>query len=207
MTPPPLMTVAQWLAGEFDNKPQAMEQPAWFVHLRLWHRPLPMRLEGNLAIFAEQANALYPDNAYRQRVLMLREGEALGDTAQDERGDRPLHVQYFAFHQPERFKGAGANPQQLQSVVPGDLERLPGCVLHLTPEGNTWAAKPVPGSRCCFQYAGETRQVEIGFDVGIDHFKSYDKGVDPQTGQGLRGALMGAYEFTKCCDFSSELPV
>lgn len=36
-----LITLAQWLAGEFENRSQALDQPAWFVHLRLWHRPLP----------------------------------------------------------------------------------------------------------------------------------------------------------------------
>jgi hypothetical protein len=33
-----LITLAQWLAGEFENRSQALDQPAWFVHLRLWHR-------------------------------------------------------------------------------------------------------------------------------------------------------------------------
>ncbi|WP_255502467.1 CpcT/CpeT family chromophore lyase [Okeania sp. KiyG1] len=32
-----------------------------------------------------------------------------------------------------------------------------------------------------------------------------DKGIDPQTGQGIWGALMGPYKFMKCCSFSSEL--
>jgi len=50
-----LTTLAQWLAGEFENQTQALEQPTWFVNLHLWHRPLPFTIEGNLALFAEQA--------------------------------------------------------------------------------------------------------------------------------------------------------
>ncbi len=181
------------MAGEFDNKPQAMEQPAWFVHLRLWYRPLPMRIEGNLALFAEQANALMRDRPYRQRVAVLSESSG------------SLQVQYLAFKQPEKFLGAGANPSLLEPLGLDDLETLPGCVLMVTEEAGKFKATPEPGAKCYFQYDGATRQVVLGFEVSPGRFWSYDRGVDPETGQGLWGALMGAYEFQKCEDFASEL--
>ncbi len=188
-----LTALAQLMAGEFDNQPQAMEQPAWFVHLRLWYRPLPMRIEGNLALFAEQANALMRDRPYRQRVAVLKE---TSDSVQ---------VQYFAFKQPENFLGAGANPSLLEPLRLDDLEALPGCVLTIAEQAGKFMATPPPGARCYFQYDGATRQVVLGFEVSAGKFWSYDRGVDPETGQGLWGALMGAYEFQKCKDFASEL--
>jgi hypothetical protein len=196
MTSPSLRTVAQWLSGTFENKAQAMEQPAWFVHLQLWHRPLPFRVHGHLAIFAEQANALYPANAYRQRILLLQEAE---DTAS-------YRVQYYAFRQVEPVVGAGANPDRLCQLTPDDLELLPGCVLHLNLDATSCRAISNPDDRCCFQYAGETRQVVLGFDVGDGWFKSYDRGVDPATGKSVWGAILGPYEFAKKDDFSAELP-
>jgi CpeT/CpcT family (DUF1001) len=191
------------MAGEFDNKPQAMEQPAWFVHLRLWYRPLPIRVEGALALFAEQANALMGDplrasrraRPYRQRVAVLK---AFSDS---------LQVQYLAFKQPEKFLGAGANPSLLEAVRIEDLEPLPGCVLTVAEEAGKFRATPEPGAKCYFQYDGATRQVVLGFEVSAGKFWSYDRGVDPETGQGLWGALMGAYEFQKCEDFANELPL
>lgn len=196
-----LTALAQLIAGEFDNKPQAMEQPAWFVHLRLWYRPLPMRIEGNLALFAEQANALMRDplqasrraRPYRQRIAVLTESSD------------SLQVQYLAFKQPEKFLGAGANPSLLEPLSLDDLETLPGCVLTVTEQAGKFKAEPLPGAKCYFQYDGATRQVVLGFEVSPGKFWSYDRGVDPETGQGLWGALMGAYEFQKCEDFSSEL--
>lgn len=201
MNPPsPLVsTLAHWLAGEFDNRPQALDQPVWFVHLRLWHRPLPIQIENNLAIFAEQANALYLDRAYRQRVLVLQE-PAPGQ----------LCVQYRAFKQPERFRGAGANPDLLKTLTPDDLDHLPGCELTVRQENDQsndrFVAEPEPNVRCYFQYEGKTRQVVLGFAVSDRQFLSYDRGVDPDTGQALWGATMGAYEFAKQQDFSGELP-
>ena len=182
-----LTTLTQWLAGEFDNKDQALDQPVWFVHVRLWHRPLPFQIDGNPALFAEQANYLYPENAYRQRVVVLK-SIAHSQT---------LQAQYYAFKQPDRFRGAGANPDCLQDLSLDQLDLLPGCVLTVTQQNDRFKAEPEPDTRCCFQYEGKTRQVILGFEVSADRFFSYDRGVDPETGKVLWGATMGAYEFHK----------
>lgn len=192
----PIATLAQWLAGEFDNQAQAFEQPIWFVHLRLWHRPLPFKLNGNLALFAEQANALYLNNPYRQRVVEL---QPIANSAQ-------IRAQYYALQKPDRFRGAGANLQLLKSLSVNDLELLPGCVLTVTQQGEQFRAEPEPGARCCFQYEGQTRQVVLGFEVSAEQFWSYDRGVDPETGQSLWGATMGAYAYHKRSSFAHELP-
>ncbi|MBW4468118.1 MAG: chromophore lyase CpcT/CpeT [Pegethrix bostrychoides GSE-TBD4-15B] len=193
---PNLVLLAQWLAGEFDNYPQAYDQPAWFVSLRLWHRPLPIRINGDLAIFCEQANSVYLDAPYRQRVLILRLSAAWP----------AAQIEYRAFRQPERFKGAGANPSLLQDLTPDDLEALPGCQLNLTQQGERVQAEPPLNAKCCFQYSGETRQVILGFEASPTQFWSHDRGVDPN-GNLLWGAIMGAYEFQKRQDFAAELPL
>ncbi|MGF1497262.1 MAG: chromophore lyase CpcT/CpeT [Elainellaceae cyanobacterium] len=190
----PTATLARLLAGEFVNREQALAQPAWFVSLRLWHRPLPRLLEGNPAIFAEQANALYPDQAYRQRLLMLQEGPD------------GIEVQYFAFRQPEQYQGAGLNPERLRSLQDEDLIRLPGCVLEVQQRGETFAATMRPGDKCQFEYQGKVGQVALGFEVSPGRFLSYDRGLDPETGRSLWGALMGPYEFTQQADYAADVP-
>jgi hypothetical protein len=184
-----------WLAGEFDNQPQALEQPAWFVHLRLWHRPLPFQIDGCPALFAEQANAIYLDKPYRQRVVAFRPTET----------PEQFQAQYFACQDPGQVLGAGANPDRFQSLTEQDLELLPGCVLTVTKQEQSFKAEPPIDAKCCFQYQGETRQVILGFEVSEDTFLSYDRGVDPATGKALWGAIMGAYRFQKRQDFSAEL--
>lgn len=190
----PLLQLAQWLAGEFDNQSQSQQQPVWFVHLRLWHRPLPFRIQGNLALFAEQSNALYLDQPYRQRVIVLQESE-----------HSRLQAQYLAFKRPDRFQGAGANRDRLSTLTPDDLEPLPGCWLTITQKNAAFLGQPEPDAKCYFQYEGQTRQVVLGFELGEGWFHSFDRGVNPETGQALWGALMGAYEFTKFHSFADEL--
>ena len=76
----------------------------------------------------------------------------------------------------------------------------------MTQQTETFMAQPEPGAKCCFPYEGKTRQVILGFVASAVRFLSYDRGVDPDTGQALWGALMGPYEFNKCQDFAAELP-
>ena len=192
---PALITLAQWLAGEFDNQPQAIDQPIWFVHLRLWHRPVRLRVEG-FALFAEQANALQLDRPYRQRIAVL---QPTGDAPT---GNAQIRVQYWALKQPDRFKGAGANPQLLDRLSLDDLESLPGCVLTVTQQGDRFIAEPPTDAKCYFQYDGKTRQVVLGFEVSESQFCSRDRGVDPETGVALWGAIMGSYDYQKRQAFS-----
>jgi len=64
---------------------------------------------------------------------------------------------------------------------------------------------PVTEEPCTVSYQGNSFQVFLGFKATANELLTYDKGIDPATGKGTWGALMGAYSFTKLQDFSSEL--
>jgi hypothetical protein len=186
-----LTKLTQYLMGEFENRTQAIADPIWFVHLHLWHRPVALFSEDSVALFAEQANILQLDQPYRQRLLRI----------QVHPDPFPLQVQYYRFLDPGRFKGAAAQPTLLSTVTLNDIELLPGCVLpvrYVQNEGSDrFIAQPLDDKPCCFPYAGKTRQVCLGFEASPDEFLSYDKGIDPETGQGIWGAMMGAYRFQR----------
>lgn len=186
-----LTTLAQWLVGEFENASQARAQPNWFVHIHLWHRPLPVKIDGHLAIFAEQAPIIKLDQPYRQRILVLKPSN---DTHQ-------FIGQYYGLKEPSKFRGAGANPNLLNQFSPADLIDLPGCALVITQSSGKFIAQPEPNAKCLFEYDGKTRQVVLGFDVSESELKSFDRGVDPDTGKGLWGALIGPYEYQKLHEF------
>ncbi|MBD1823080.1 chromophore lyase CpcT/CpeT [Cyanobacteria bacterium FACHB-DQ100] len=183
-----LQTLAAYLAGEFDNQDQARESPAWFVHLRLWQRPVHL-FEDSLAIFAEQSNVLKLDQPYRQRLLRLQED------------DRGLKVQYYQFKDPSSVRGAGQQPELLDRLTEDAIELLPSCTLQVavnsTDQGLHFIASPPPDTQCVFSLGGNTIQVALGFEAMRDRFLSYDKGIDPETQRPIWGALLGAYEFQK----------
>jgi len=188
-----LLTLAQYMAGEFGNREQAIADPAWFVNLKLWQRPLPKSLLGEIAFFAEQANIINIDKPYRQRILKLVEV------------DGNIQVHYYAFQDPSLWKCAAANLDRLQEITVSDLIPLPDCTLRVKYNLEIFTAALPEGAKCCFSYQGETRQVSLGFEASKSAFLSYDKGIDMNTGASIWGAIAGAYRFTKLQDFSAEL--
>jgi len=188
-----LEQLASLLCGEFSNRAQAEESPAWFVQLRLWQVRTLLFQSDSITLFLEQANHLKLDQPYRQRLLRLFEE------------DGQLYGQYYQFKDFSAWKGAGAQPGRLASLSLDDIADLPGCRLGITEDAGSgsqgFKAQLLPGGKCEFEYAGQLRRVIVGFDVATTAagvaLKTYDKGVDPETGKGLWGALMGPYEFSK----------
>jgi hypothetical protein len=198
-----LIALGQYLAGEFDNKQQALSEPIWYVHLRLWLRPTLLFTEDSLTLFAEQASIVNLDQPYRSRLLRLRQSQT---------NPLVLQVQHYMFKDLQAVRGAGCHPEWLQQITPEQVEFLPNCTLNVEIdrlESDRYHFKAFPASEehCSFTYEDRTYQVSLGFEATPDELKTYDKGIDPTTGQAIWGALMGPYRFIKRQDFSAELPV
>lgn len=199
----PLATLATYLAGEFDNQAQAAADPTWYVHLKLWQAPVFSLSSSRIyTLFLEQANAIAATPSYRQRILQLSEK------------DGALRAQYFALAAPLKFQGAGADIAQLDALSSADLVSLPNSEAHIeyslqnsSSAGRHYqfrAALPA-GKLCSFEYGGQQKYVYLGFDVapkaGTIELLTYDKGVDPDTGRGLWGALIGPFCMVKQKDY------
>ena len=193
---PQLTTLATYLAGEFSNQPQAIEQPAWYVNLRLWIRPVPIFTEDSITLFAEQANILKLDQPYRPRILRLRQRE-------------DIEVEFYMFKDLATGKGAGQDRSLIEQITPDKIEFLPNCTLRVATQelgnGYCFETTPMTAEPCTVNYQGTSFQVFLGFKASAQELLTYDKGIDPATGKGTWGALMGAYAFTKLQDFSAEL--
>ncbi|MEO1431405.1 MAG: chromophore lyase CpcT/CpeT [Cyanobacteria bacterium J06633_8] len=195
-SPPNLNVLANYLAGEFENKEQAMSEPAWYVNLRMWQRTVSIFQEDSIALFAEQANILNIEQPYRQRLLRITPVSA----------DGCFKAQYYMFKDPTAWRGAGRDGTLLNAVTPEKLDLLPGCALmmntvNLGENQYRFIAKPLPDSRCKFNYAGNTIEISLGFEATPKEFVSYDKGIDSATGKATWGAIMGPYRYTKLQQF------
>ncbi len=193
IAPPLLDRLAAWLSGSFDNREQAIADPVWYVHVRLWHRPVAVFGSDGVAFYAEQASSPTFDRPYRPRVFWIA---PTADPAV------PFQVSYFALKQPERWRGAGLDPDRLRSLTIDDLQTLPGCQLQMTVlDGGEGVRAVLPnGCRCCFQADGQLRQVSLGFEARSGEFLSYDKGINPDTGKPLWGAIMGPFRYRRVGD-------
>ena len=196
---PQLNALANYLAGVFDNKQQALEQPAWYVHLRLWIRPAPIFTEDSITLYAEQANILQLNQPYRPRILRLRQKET-------------IEVEFYMFQDITTARGAGQNKDLISQITPDKIKFLPNCTLKVATQQldfgkYSFETTPISDEPCSVTYQGTTFQVFLGFKATANELQTYDKGIDPNTGQGTWGALMGAYQFEKRQDFSQELNV
>ncbi|MEM6752557.1 MAG: chromophore lyase CpcT/CpeT [Cyanobacteria bacterium P01_C01_bin.38] len=190
-----LSILAEYLAGEFENKEQAITEPAWYVNLLMWQRPVSLFEEDSVTLFAEQANILNIEQPYRQRLLRITPSGA--DT---------FKAQYYMFKNPSTWRGAGRNYKLLDAITTEEIDILPGCVLTINTETIAqnqykFIAKPTPDNRCTFNYAGNTVEVSLGFEVTQKEFFSYDKGIDPETRKATWGAILGPYRYTKLQQF------
>lgn len=187
-TPSSLSALVQLLAGEFDNHDQAMESPAWYVHLRLWQRPLPHLFGDGYGVFIEQCGVASGNPPYRQRVLHLR---AEVDT---------LYGQYYGLHDPLRWQGGALAPERLMALTAADLVSLPTCRVTISPLAQGFQARMMADALGQFSYDGKTVHLRLGFDIiqgAQTEFAMYDKGIDPATGRGTWGALMGPFRLVK----------
>ena len=186
-----LTTLAAYLAGEFDNQAQAREEPVWYVPVRLWHCPLGIWRDRGFAFYAEQSNALKLDQPYRPRVFLL--SETAGQ----------IQVDYYQITDAATVRGGGRSPALLSALTPKDLTPLPGCTLTVThPAAEKFSARPNPHSKCQFTVDGTVRQVSLGFDAEPKALQTHDKGINPETGQAIWGALMGPYCYQKISTYA-----
>lgn len=181
-----LIRLGHYLAGEFDNREQAMSEPVWYVHLHLWQRPVNLFTEDSLTIFAEQANAINCNNPYRQRIIRLK---------QTPNNETLIQVQYYMLKNIESIKGAGKKPDLLNTLTTEQIELLPSCRLSVTEEiinstESKFVAVAPPGDICSFNYLGKSIHISLGFAVSSSKFFSYDKGIDPETGKATWGAVL-----------------
>ncbi len=188
-----LLTLVSWMAGEFSNREQSLDHPIWFVNLIWWQRPIAFNVLGDLALFAEQANALKSDRPYRQRILQFVEN------------DNKIQVKYWGFKDPSAWSGAGRDRDRLNQITINDIEPLSGCLLDVNFSNGRYKAEMPADAKCCFQYINETRQVILGFEVTENIFWSGDHGVDPDTGSAIWGAIIDLYKFNKTQDFANEI--
>ncbi len=52
------MALGEYLAGEFDNREQAIGEPIWYVHLRLWQRPVNLFTEDSITCLPNRLTLL-----------------------------------------------------------------------------------------------------------------------------------------------------
>jgi CpeT/CpcT family (DUF1001) len=190
-----LQTLARWMAGDFSNREQAFQDPAFFAQIRVCHRPLPYELLQGIGFYLEQAYDVSLDSPYRARVLhLVPQGEA-------------ICIRNYTLKDDERFWGAARQPERLQEITFQDLEKLEGCSYILQPDSDVAFKGTVePGKACKVFRKGQETYLGSEIEIRENAFTVYERGFDPETDRQVWGSYAGPFEFSKWTDFSLEVP-
>jgi CpeT/CpcT family (DUF1001) len=196
MTTPDIKTLVTWMAGEFSNQAQALENPPFFAHIRVCMRPLPLRVFGGLGIFLEQAYDFAIDQPYRVRVLEFLEVNG------------QITVPHYRLKDEKLFIGAARDPAQLSNLTRDHLDLMCGCGMDVAWTGSGFKGCVEPGKKCLVERKGQQSYLDNEFEVLDQGQKliSLDRGRDLVTDERLWGSIAGPFEFVRVQDFGSEIP-
>lgn len=190
-----VLKLTRWMAADFSNQPQAIENPPFFAHIQVCMRPLPKGFQSGISLYLEQAYFYQLNQPYRVRVLHFIQR------------DHDVLLENYKLKDAEKFYGASREPERLAGLTASDLETMPGCDMFVTWTGNSFCGEVEPGKKCCVERKGMTTYLDNKFIVTEDHMTSYDRGRDPETDELMWGSVAGPFEFGKVARFADEVAI
>lgn len=190
-----IATLARWMAADFSNQAQAIENPPFFAHIRVCMRPLPVELLAGISLIVEQAYDYNLNDPYRLRVLKLIEA------------DGQIEIENYLVKEEQEFFGASRDPKRLQTLTRDRLEKLPGCNMQVVWTGHSFKGKVQPGKACIVSRRGKTTYLDSEFEIDDTQFTSLDRGLDPETDERVWGSIAGPFEFERRASFADEVKV
>ncbi|MGD1896423.1 MAG: chromophore lyase CpcT/CpeT [Phormidesmis sp.] len=188
-----IATLTKWMAADFSNQEQAIENPPFFAHIRVCMRPLPAGFQPGISLYLEQAYNFQIDKPYRVRVLhfIQRENDVL--------------LENYRVKEEENYYGAARDLDKLATLTAEALEPMGGCDIIVRWENNSFIGEVEPGKKCTVVRNGATTYLDNKFIVTESHMTSYDRGRDPNTDKLVWGSVAGPFEFDKRERFADEI--
>lgn len=188
-------TLLKWMAADFSNQAQAIENPPFFAHIRVCMRPLPPSFLPGSCLYLEQAYDFMLSQPYRVRVLHFLP-----------QADHIL-LENYSFKEQDAVIGAGRDAEKLAEISVDQIEKMPGCDMTVRWTGHSFIGKVVPGKNCIVVRKGKTSYLDNEFEITDNKLISYDRGRDPETDELLWGSVAGPFEFEKRQRFAHEVMI
>jgi hypothetical protein len=190
-----IVTLARWMAADFSNQAQVFENPAFFAHIRVCMRPLPVELLSGVSLFVEQAYDYMLNAPYRVRVLKLVPT------------DNNILIENYIVKDERDFYGGSRNREILSQLTSDRLEKLSGCNMIVEWAGQSFKGKVEPGKGCIVVRDGQKTYLDSEFEIDGDKFISRDRGRNPETDEHVWGSVAGPFYFVRWANFAEEVKV
>lgn len=193
--PNDLLTLAQWMAGDFSNRQQSSENPVQYAHIHVFFRPLPIEFFAGIGFYSEQVYDHDLWSPYRQGVHRLVD-----------QGDQ-IYIENYGLQDAIRFAGAARELSILHTITPGHLERRYHCSMIFKRDGTRFLGHVEPGNQCLIERSGCQTYLISEVEITETTWVSLDRGMDVNTHQQMWGSETGPLRFEKCQSFAHEIPI
>ncbi|MEM6837816.1 MAG: chromophore lyase CpcT/CpeT [Cyanobacteria bacterium P01_C01_bin.120] len=188
-----IAALARWMAADFSNQQQAIDNPPLYAHIRVCMRPLPHSLLDGVALYLEQAYDFALKQPYRARVLKLITV------------DSRIEIENYSIKDGESLYGASRDRDMLGKLTPDQVELMPCCNFQVEWTGRGFKGAVEPGKKCMVERQGKLTYLDSVFEIDDEKFQSWDRGRNPDNDEHVWGALAGPFYFTRRTSFASEV--
>ncbi|MCC3426183.1 MAG: chromophore lyase CpcT/CpeT [Microcoleus sp. PH2017_01_SCD_O_A] len=189
-----LITLAQWMAGDFSNYKQSFEKPQQFAHIHIFFRPLPFDFFNAIGFYSEQVYDHDLWTPYRQGVhKLIDQGEQ-------------IYIENYSLNDPVQYAGAARELSILKTIKPDCIQRRYNCSMVFKREGEMFRGSVEPGNQCLIEKKGCSTYLISDVEITETTWSSLDRGMDVNTHEQIWGSENGSLWFEKRQSFAGELP-
>jgi CpeT protein len=189
-----LLTLAQWMAGDFSNYKQAFEDPKSYAHIHVFFRPLPFEFFSGIGLYSEQVYDYDLWRPYRQGVHRLVD-----------QGSQ-IYIENYSLKNALFYAGSARDLNILKTITPDCIERRHHCSMIFKRDGDRFRGGVEPGNLCLIEKNGCQTYLESEVEVTETTWVSLDRGMDINTHQQVWGSTFGPLRFEKRESFAHEVP-
>ncbi len=189
-----MLTLANWMAGDFSNQKQVFADSINFAHIRIFFRPLPWEFFEGIGFYSEQAYDHDLWTPYRQGIHRFVD-----------KGDR-IYIENYGLKDPVLYAGAGRELSILKTITHESIERRHNCSMVFRRDGDLMRGE-VEGNCCFIEKRGKKTYLVSNVELTDSTFVTIDRGLDVETHEPVWGSEHGPLKFEKRASFAAEVPV
>ncbi|WP_377477275.1 MAG: chromophore lyase CpcT/CpeT [Microcoleus anatoxicus] len=190
-----LITLAQWMAGDFSNYKQSFAKPQQFAHIHILFRPLPFEFFNAIGFYSEQVYDHDLWTPYRQGVhKLIDQGEQ-------------IYIENYSLNDPVQYAGAARELSILKTIKPDCIQRRYNCSMVFQRDGEMFRGSVEPGNQCLIEKKGCLTYLISDVEITETTWSSLDRGMDVNTHQQIWGSDNGSLWFEKRQSFATEVPL
>lgn len=196
--------LSRFLAADWHNPEQSMEDPQFWAHIHASFRPLPNSLLNGYAMYTESAYDYNLGLPYKTSVILIVE------SPDPMNNPTALELVSFKISSPEEFYLGSHEPELLRQLTRDRLQMLP-CACNTTyvwlEDQQKYVGFSRPGKGCVIRRGGKEKPTYLDSKIVLtrDSYSPWDIGRDVETDERVWGGALGPFEFIAKKRFDHEV--